>query len=730
MACALFGTGCTAEYDGGDELLSEYTVVRLKVSGFAENSSEPDAHIATVWGYRFEDDVLKEIIIPSELDADGRCMFRPVEKKGEVCFLVNAGQLEELEQMRPDVTTKTEFLNLSADIDEMISDEGYVVMSGQMDLERVSASGEAVNLKRSVARVDLSSLDKGVNVLQVTIKGMYRQGYVCERSDKAAPSVSAVLDFSKEYTSFNNCTEPLLYLPEQSGVKSEVEVIAVSNGAHYRLTTSLPAVIERNVIYTLRVHGRGGDLSIETTTDEWEEGTQTESDKLLKGKINVAASLLSEGVRVNATGDSVFIPYTGSDMHLAFMGEEGASVVIEGKVNGVDVHPVSVKNLQQIAMVDVQSKLRVPGTSEEYIYVEIYRNKVHTGQVVLVVEPSPVRLEGLLQLDENGICDFGRYIEGELGRLMLPEGKTARMEYADEESPWIKLVSVDNGYRLLGGWKPNDPKADGRVQEGKLVISDMDGKHEEAYIIRRRNWGLPVVNINGTWWCKYNLRGNVKRFEDQLLPKDDPAKDVDLLDYLNTCDEADLLPVLGYQYQAGYPEGYPLRHDGTAFYYEGMRVSAQSFGTLAPEEMAPEGYRIPAYEDYAFFARNTDFNVGGIGTRTYQNAAGQTITVTITERDVSFEGQPYGIMAFYDFEYEGKHWVLYGLGHQWNTTPGNIARMSILLATYGHSSHSWMMEGYAQADRPGENWLKFVAQNNTKTRVVRCVKIPVEYVIE
>lgn len=730
MACALFGTGCTAEYDGGDELLSEYTVVRLKVSGFAENSSEPDAHIATVWGYRFEDDVLKEIIIPSEPDADGRCMFRPVEKKGEVCFLVNAGQLEELEQMRPDVTTKTEFLNLSADIDEMISDEGYVVMSGQMDLERVSASGEAVNLKRSVARVDLSSLDKGVNVLQVTIKGMYRQGYVCERSDKAAPSVSAVLDFSKEYTSFNNCTEPLLYLPEQSGVKSEVEVIAVSNGAHYRLTTSLPAVIERNVIYTLRVHGRGGDLSIETTTDEWEEGTQTESDKLLKGKINVAASLLSEGVRVNATGDSVFIPYTGSDMHLAFMGEEGASVVIEGKVNGVDVHPVSVKNLQQIAMVDVQSKLRVPGTSEEYIYVEIYRNKVHTGQVVLVVEPSPVRLEGLLQLDENGICDFGRYIEGELGRLMLPEGKTARMEYADEESPWIKLVSVDNGYRLLGGWKPNDPKADGRVQEGKLVISDMDGKHEEAYIIRRRNWGLPVVNINGTWWCKYNLRGNVKRFEDQLLPKDDPAKDVDLLDYLNTCDEADLLPVLGYQYQAGYPEGYPLRHDGTAFYYEGMRVSAQSFGTLAPEEMAPEGYRIPAYEDYAFFARNTDFNVGGIGTRTYQNAAGQTITVTITERDVSFEGQPYGIMAFYDFEYEGKHWVLYGLGHQWNTTPGNIARMSILLATYGHSSHSWMMEGYAQADRPGENWLKFVAQNNTKTRVVRCVKIPVEYVIE
>ena len=161
-----------------------------------------------------------------------------------------------------------------------------------------------------------------------------------------------------------------------------------------------------------------------------------------------------------------------------------------------------------------------------------------------------------------------------------------------------------------------------------------------------------------------------------------------------------------------------------------MRGSGENFGLTDPEEMAPEGYRIPEYDDYAFFAKNTNFNLGGQGSRTYQNEAGQEITVTITEREVSFEGQPYGIIAFYDFRFGEDHWVLCGLGHQWNTTPGNIARMSLLMATHGHSSNTWVMEGYAHNEKPNENWLKYVPQNNQKTRTIRCIKKPVEYIYE
>ena len=109
----------------------------------------------------------------------------------------------------------------------------------------------------------------------------------------------------------------------------------------------------------------------------------------------------------------------------------------------------------------------------------------------------------------------------------------------------------------------NDPQADGRMQEGFLVITNTGGGAVERYAVRRRNWGLPVVNIGGTWWCKYNLRGNVTRYEDQVLIGDDPAADAELADYLTTCDDTGMLGLLGDQYQAGNrqgPSAPPQRH--------------------------------------------------------------------------------------------------------------------------------------------------------------------------
>ena len=81
-----------------------------------------------------------------------------------------------------------------------------------------------------------------------------------------------------------------------------------------------------------------------------------------------------------------------------------------------------------------------------------------------------------------------------------------------------------------------------------------------------------------------------------------------------------------------------------------------------------------------------------------------------------------------NFKQRQGYWVLYGLGHQWNTTPGNISTKMLLLATYGNSANCWVMEGYAQSDRPNQNWLKFMNQNSTKTRTIRCIKSPVEYI--
>ena len=74
--------------------------------------------------------------------------------------------------------------------------------------------------------------------------------------------------------------------------------------------------------------------------------------------------------------------------------------------------------------------------------------------------------------------------------------------------------------------------------------------------------------------------------------------------------------------------------------------------------------------------------------------------------------------------------MLYGLGHQWNLTTGNVAKMNLLLATWGDEGRTWSLEGYASTDRPGQNWLKYAWNNTTKTRLVRCVKTPVEYIYD
>ena len=54
---------------------------------------------------------------------------------------------------------------------------------------------------------------------------------------------------------------------------------------------------------------------------------------------------------------------------------------------------------------------------------------------------------------------------------------------------------------------------------------------------------MPVVNINGTWWCRYNLRGNVKNFEDQITLGNNPVGEEGITEYLKTCSDEDFVAI-------------------------------------------------------------------------------------------------------------------------------------------------------------------------------------------
>ena len=690
-------------------------------------TTESETNIHTLDAYHFENGILSESFNSLQIDEKGVCRLDIKQKNGMLYFLANDANITSRANLTNNVTTLEEFLQLTATADEMTSKS--LLMSGHTELNGENAS-LSVSLKRTVARIDLESAFQDAEVNSITIRDIALTGLVNEGGEKSVLTNIEKTDLTKDFGEqpFKNKKESLYYLPEQTADGHAVEILMAVNGGWHRLKTTLPP-LKRNTVYTLKVYGNGANLNVEVLTDNWEIGNSSESGLTLKGLVDKENSQLSEGVTVNERGDTVFVPSWNSNFQLTLAAESGAQVSILGEVEGVTVTPASQsRSLSPVAEFNVSSRQKMPGSKSEYMYLDIYNVQIQTGRVVLVFTPNPVQMSGLIEFDQNGECNFNRYVDGELASLILPEGKTATLKFAEEEAHWMKLAPEGgNTYRLLGGWKPNDPKADGREQAGELIITNEDGSHPETYTIRRLNWGLPVVNINGTWWCKYNLRGNVKNFNDQILINSDPAKDSSLADYLTSCSDNEFLHILGDQYQAGNPDGLQLTHNDSSFYYEGYKSQTDNFGTLSPTVMAPDGYQIPDFDDYRFFTGSTNFNLGYFNPGAFNNGLGQRLNFKVVERNATFQGLQYGPITFYDFEYEGSHWTICGLGHQWDAT--SISKMMILLATYGNGGSTWMIEGYSNSEGRG-NWFKYTGNNAQKTRTIRCVKTPVEYIYE
>lgn len=690
-------------------------------------TTESETNIHTLDAYHFENGILSESFNSLQIDEKGVCRLDIKQKNGMLYFLANDANITSRANLTNNVTTLEEFLQLTATADEMTSKS--LLMSGHTELNGENAS-LSVSLKRTVARIDLESAFQDAEVNSITIRDIALTGLVNEGGEKSVLTNIEKTDLTKDFGEqpFKNKKESLYYLPEQTANGHAVEILMAVNGGWHRLKTTLPP-LKRNTVYTLKVYGNGANLNVEVLTDNWESGDSSASGLTLKGLVDKENSQLSEGVTINERGDTVFVPCWESNFQLTLAAETGAEVSIFGEAQGVTVTPATrSRGLSPVAQINVASRQKMPGSKHEYVYLDVHKDQVQTGRVVLVFTPNPIELSGLIQFDENGECDFNRYVDGELARLILPEGKTATLRFGVEEAQWMKLTDEGNNtYRLLGGWKPNDPKADGREQAGELIITDKNGSHPETYTIRRLNWGLPVVNVNGTWWCKYNLRGNVKNFNDQILINSDPAKDSSLADYLTSCSDDEFLHILGDQYQAGNPEGLQLTHNDSSFYYEGYKSQTDNFGTLAPTVMAPDGYQIPDFDDYRFFTGSTNFNLGYFNPGAFNNGLGQRLNFKVVERNATFQGLQYGPITFYDFEYEGSHWTICGLGHQWDAT--SISKMMILLATYGNGGSTWMIEGYSNSEGRG-NWFKYTGNNAQKTRTIRCIKTPVEYIYE
>ena len=716
---------CTADDFRDSTTVAEPLSVRFSMPN-QQNSGGLSSEIDNISAFRFEDNILKEVISNISINEEGVADINMASTRGNLYFLANAARIIEDNNFQVDNTSEEDFLSIKSDMEGM--NHRGITMTGKADLTGNDDKNFTVAIRHSVARIDLESYSVDANVHSVRIKNVASQGYVFEQERKVE-DIFDKEDVFKDFgdTPFSNKKETIDYLPEQYGKRFQVEVLITVNGAWKRLRAELPEIL-RNKVYTLKIYGSGADFAISVDTGDWEYGTGSETEDVYKGIVDIDNSILSDAVYVNKNRDSVFVESWDNSFTLAILSEEGADCRIDGNVDKVDMEFISSRSLvTNSRKLNVRSKLKMPGVAEQYAYINVYKNDVLRDRVVLVFKANPVKLEGHLNFDENAMCDFARYIDGEVAVITLPEGKNISLSFADDSPEWMKLEEGGNNrFRLLAGWKPNDPDADGRIQTAQITISDGSNQHIETYTVKRQNWGLPVVNINGTWWCKYNLRGNVKNFTDQILVSNEPAGG-NLADYMSSCSDAEFLNVIGDQYQAGNQEGLSIVHNGEGFVYENYNTKSDNFGTLSPTFMAPDGYEIPDYDDFRFFNWGNNSNLGYHNPGAFNNGLGQRLNFKVVERNASFLGNEYGPITFYDFEYEGEHLLLCGLGHQWNET--SIAKMSILFATFGNKSNTWSIEGYSQSDGSG-NWFKYSANNQNKTRTIRCVKTPVEYIYE
>ena len=716
---------CTADDFRDSTTVAEPLSVRFSMPN-QQNSGGLSSEIDNISAFRFEDNILKEVISNISINEEGVADINMASTRGNLYFLANAARIIEDNNFQVDNTSEEDFLSIKSDMEGM--NHRGITMTGKADLTGNDDNNLTVAIRHSVARIDLESYSVDANVHSVRIKNVASQGYVFEQEGKVE-DIFDKEDVFKDFadTPFSNKKETIDYLPEQYGKRFQVEVLITVNGAWKRLRAELPEIL-RNKVYTLKIYGSGADFAISVDTGDWEYGTGSETEDVYKGIVDIDNSILSDAIYVNKNRDSVFVESWDNSFTLAILSEEGADCRIDGNVDKVDMEFISSRSLvTNSRKLNVRSKLKMPGVAEQYAYINVYKNDVLRDRVVLVFKANPVKLEGHLNFDENAMCDFARYIDGEVAVITLPEGKNISLSFADDSPEWMKLEeNGNNRFRLLAGWKPNDPDADGRIQTAQITISDGSNQHIETYTVKRQNWGLPVVNINGTWWCKYNLRGNVKNFTDQILVSNEPAGG-NLADYMSSCSDAEFLNVIGDQYQAGNQEGLSIVHNGEGFVYENYNTKSDNFGTLSPTFMAPDGYEIPDYDDFRFFNWGNNSNLGYHNPGAFNNGLGQRLNFKVVERNASFLGNEYGPITFYDFEYEGEHLLLCGLGHQWNET--SIAKMSILFATFGNKSNTWSIEGYSQSDGSG-NWFKYSANNQNKTRTIRCVKTPVEYIYE
>ena len=599
-------------------------VIRVSTAPFptdggADAAAGEDA-VGEVNAYLFEEGRLTRIYESLPVSDNG-CEVRVDRLSGRLYVVANA---------RPEVASgvpvpglpETEWLDATVGLSE---EPARIFSTGSLDLDEIPA-GSAVaglTLTRGMARFDLRLRVAGsVSVEAFTLLDAARTGFLLPRDPVATPAGAERTDLEAGLVPPLTADTPgVAYLCEQDHADLRVRIEAVIDGKPCTLERALPRPIVRNRIYTVTLRKDVFDTDARLSVEAWGDGGSTELDPDLEGALTVdePRSVIPSDVQVADGGRTLRLPYTETEIQLAVASASQLEVV------PLTEFPLTVEEVStgsgpdDMNLFRIRKSLYAPNRPSAEVEVRFRRKGLEQlypeDRILLRLDANPTRIEGGLDFDNAAYeVDFDRYVENELGVFTLPEGKELLAEFDEGEDPWVKIAPVSeepNTFRVLGGWRPNDPTADGRRQAARLVIRNRaDGSMREEYTVARRNWGLPVTWLHGVWWCKYNARGHSRSFEDQVLSSADPAARAgkSVFNYLASCTAEEFYDLWGWAYQGDSGQGLRVvEQDGVAV-MEGFssNVSAH-INKLPADALSPDGYELPTMEEFNRIFDATDY---------------------------------------------------------------------------------------------------------------------------
>ena len=746
LLSAFLMASCSDEHEAVQKGTESPAVVQADISAFKVDgrvsSLEGENEIKDIQACLFEDGLMTEVYTDLNKSSDTYSL-KLKSLSGTLYMLANTEGLIDLQQMKDRGTTEQEWLNTTVKAEEGVMPRFF---AGKLDLKE-QPQGQFVfpmSLKHGTARFDLLVKTGGVlSVKSLTLKNVAQESYLLPQTGVVSPEGAPVEDMHIVFQQpLSRDSSGIAYVGEQANQQLKVAAEMEMNGKTYVKEVDLPSFLKRNTVYTITVRkdALSADVKLEVTA--WEDGGDVALRPDFDGTITVdkGASVLPEGVVVSESGNVVSLPSRALDFTLAFDCDDELEFV-SSQSPDISVEAV----LSEVAgekknCFTFHKALLPPGYPQEEAKVYFRRKGLNENYeedcVTLVMEENPIRLEGFSFDRENYTCDFGRYIDNEMGRFTIPEGLELVAEFGDED-PWVKVEKAGedaNTYRVVGGWKPNDPKADGRKQSARLVVRRIsDEQPMEVYTVVRRNYGLPVTYLNGTWWCRYNAIGNSRSFDDQVLSSSDPARlaGQTVQDYLKTCSSEEYVRLWNAAYEGN--NGIALQavyRDGKVT-LDGWRSSESNHINKAePASLAPDGYEMPTFDDYKNILGLFSIPIPTTWSGFYpENDATnrQYRSEIILEKRSGIQLDGHALNEQWSFSVRSiaghgdEPLTFYGVGCQWNND--GVNGNWLLLACYNPNVTGWLLRGSnANLEHNG------AGANNTRN--VRFKKSPVEYIYQ